>query len=439
MTIQERQNAIRSTAFAIVMAALAPVAPQANAQGGSDGSLYSRFGIGDLQSFGSPQIVAMGGGGTALFGARYANFTNPAALSEQVLTGVAAGLSYESVDVTDRFENTSRLSNGSLRAVQFSFPLVTNRLGFGASFTPYSTRRYRIQLTDVLDTPSEDVPYTIDFLGTGGVYAATVGLGVRANQTFAIGVEGRLLFGLIEESRETNFDAAGYDSSLLTNSVRVRGFSGRAGAIATFGGIRSEQDALTIGVQFTLPTVLDARQTLTSGLAQERDTLSTGDSGEIELPFSANFGVSYTASPRWLFVADFRYEPWTEFSSTISLPGFDASGQSALHDRTRVSAGLEFVPAGDDQLARYFGRTGYRLGFYFDPLYLSPSATSGVNTIAVTGGLSLPTRFPGTRIDLNIEAGIRGAADANLVRERFIRFGVNLNVGERWFLKTRLG
>ena len=82
---------------------------------------------------------------------------------------------------------------------------------------------------------------------------------------------------------------------------------------------------------------------------------------------------------------------------------------------------------------------GYRLGFFYDPVYLSSNPDRKVNTIAVTGGLSLPTRLPGTRIDMNLEVGTRGAADPGLVRERFIRFGLNLNVGERWFMKTRLG
>ena len=410
------------------------------AQGNSDGSIYSRFGIGELQSYGSPQIVALGGGGTALGGNRYGNFTNPAAHASRFLTGVAAGLSYETVAAADALDNSGRLSNGSLRAVQFGFPLIAAKLGVGASFTPYSTRRYRIRLEDELAPPSADpVPYTVDFLGNGGIQQASLGVGFAATPTLSVGVEGQLLFGLLEEQRETTFADSDYESSLLTNSLRLRGFTGRIGILVSLPELRSDADLLTFGAQFTLPSSLDARQNFTSGPTQERDTLLVGVDGAIDLPWSASLGAAYRSSPRWLIVADVRYEPWTDFSSTVGLPGYDPADPRGLSDRTRVSGGFEFIPAGNDLLEPYFRRVGYRFGLFFDPLYLSADEEKSVNTIAVTGGLSLPTRLPGTRIDLNIEAGMRGAQEVGLVRERFIRFGLNLNVGERWFLKTRLG
>lgn len=425
---------------AAVVLALAVIPDGVAAQSNADGSTYSRFGVGLLNSYGSPQIVAMGGGGTALGGSRYGNFSNPASHANRVLTGVAAGLSYETIAVTDALDNSGRLSNGSLRAVQFGFPLISAKLGVGVSFLPYSTRRYRIRLEDELNPPSGDpVPYTIDFLGNGGIQQAALALGYAITPNISFGVEGQLLFGLLEEQRETVFASSGYETSLLTNSVRVRGFTGRFGALVSLPNLRNEADVLSFGAQVTLPTSLNASQNLTSGPAQERDTLLVGVSGDIELPFSASLGVAYRSSPRWLFVADVTHEPWTDFVSTVSLPGYDPSNPGGLADRTRISAGFEVIPAGDEILDSYLRRVGYRLGFFFDPQYLSTEEGKGVNTVAVTGGLSLPTRLPGTRIDLNIEAGMRGSQEAGLVRERFIRFGLNLNVGERWFLKTRLG
>src|SRR5690606_39254414 len=146
-------------------------------------------------------------------------------------------------------------------------------------------------------------------------------------------------------------------------------------------------------------------------------TLLVGVSGDIELPLSASVGVAYRASPRWLFVADVLHEPWTDFSSTVTLPGYDPANPTGLKNRTRVSGGFEVIPAGNDLLEPYFRRVGYRIGLFFDPVYLLSDGSQSVNTIAVTGGLSLPTRVPGTRIDLNIEAGMRGAQEAGLVRE----------------------
>lgn len=436
-SIRTSRRFVRGLAV-VATVALFVHAPGSFAQDGSDGSVYSRFGIGELQSYGSPQVVAMGGAGSALGGNRYANHLNPAALAHRTLTGAAAGLSYETIQATDRFQNVGRLSHGTLKAIQFSFPIITSQLGIGAGLEPFSTRRYRIQVEDEFDDDGATIPYTVDFLGSGGIHKASVAAGLAVVDGVSVGLEGQMLFGLLEESRSTTFLQDGYAASTLTNSVRVRGFTGRVGVLATINGLRTETDQLSVGAQFTLPTSMFARRVVMSGRAQERDTLLVFSDGDIELPFSASVGLAYAPSQRWLIVGDARYEPWASFNSTIPLPGYDPDGESGLVDRTRLAAGFEFVPGGGNLLASYLRRTGYRLGFYFDPVYLT-GGEARANTIAITGGLSLPTRVPGTRIDLNLEVGTRGMPDVGLVRERFIRFGLNLNVGERWFLKTRLG
>ena len=87
----------------------------------------------------------------------------------------------------------------------------------------------------------------------------------------------------------------------------------------------------------------------------------------------------------------------------------------------------------------YIQRTAYRLGFYLDNSYISPVVGESITTQAVTAGVSLPTLFGGTRLDLNIHVGRRGSASGILVKDRFVTVSATLNVGERWFLKRRLG
>jgi len=105
----------------------------------------------------------------------------------------------------------------------------------------------------------------------------------------------------------------------------------------------------------------------------------------------------------------------------------------------RYSIGVELVPAGSSLQSSYLSRTAYRVGFYRDQLYASPVAGRDVVVIAVTGGLGLPTLFFGTRIDLSFEVGTRGSTDHNLIKDRFIGVSATLNIGERWFVKRKLG
>ena len=132
-------------------------------------------------------------------------------------------------------------------------------------------------------------------------------------------------------------------------------------------------------------------------------------------------------------MADALYEPWSGFSSSLSFPGFQPGGANLFQDRLRVSGGVELLPAGNDQLEPYLRRTAYRLGFYYDQAYVTPTAGTSITSMAATGGLSLPSVFPGTRLDLGIEVGTRGTTDQGLVRDMFYGVSATLNIGERWF------
>jgi len=53
----------------------------------SDGSIYSRFGIGQRTHYSSARSLAMGGGGIGLASTRYTNFSNPAGFADRFLPG----------------------------------------------------------------------------------------------------------------------------------------------------------------------------------------------------------------------------------------------------------------------------------------------------------------------------------------------------------------
>ncbi|NNE34085.1 MAG: hypothetical protein HKN13_02540 [Rhodothermales bacterium] len=421
---------------------LLSMAGSAQAQSVRDGSIYSRFGFGELRFEATSQALGMGGGGTALRGARYTNFANPASFADQVLTSLSAGFNYETVTARDAADNTGRLSSGTLNFVQFSFPLKTQRVGVGFTFAPYSASRYRVRVENELitATTSDTTAYTIDYGGSGGLQQATFGVGIVAHKKLSVGIEGRAVFGSIEESQETNFLDNSYEPSILSTSSRYLGFNGTLGVLSTLPSVLRNNDLLTLGVTVSLPLQLDADRILTSGTPQERDTLNSSIEGEFDLPLAVAIGLSYRASAKVTAIADVRLEPWSNFSGTISLPGYSpADGAANLRNRTRISGGIEWIPAGGDALASYVSRIGYRFGLFYDQSYISPSSASMIDIFGVTGGFSLPTLVPGTRVDLNMEVGQRGTTKNGLVKDLFLKIGLNVNVGERWFLKRRLG
>ena len=138
-------------------------------------------------------------------------------------------------------------------------------------------------------------------------------------------------------------------------------------------------------------------------------------------------------------MSDLDFENWSALESDFNFAGFDATGATNTSNRIRVSAGAEFWPAAQRPFASWSSRIAYRLGLYTEQSYISPDPNEKIRTIGVTGGLSLPSLIPGTTIDLNIDVGQRGTTSNGLIQDRYIRFGLNLNFGERWFERLPLG
>jgi hypothetical protein len=409
---------------------------KASAQSTGDGSIYSGFGIGELTQFGTSQNRAMGGGGYGLRSLNYANFANPAALSNQVLTRLAAGFDFQGVGITDADDNVSRLNQGSLAAVQLSFPLLEQRLGLGFGIEPVSRVSYRVRREGMITEP-DSVLYGVDSEGRGGLQRIAGGIGYAITPGISVGAQIGYTFGILETGRRTFFLGGLHQDIEVMNQTRVGGISTRFGAQFASQGPRGG-DRVSGGVAFTLPTTLSGDRVRTLGLSLDRDTLGTLVEGEIRLPWAIDAGVAYRLDTRWLFIADASYAPWSDFESTFAFNGYESEAAHTMRDRMRISLGSEFTPGGSDPLTTYFRRSSYRLGAYMDRSYVDPTAAFELTTYAVTAGISLPTFLSGTRLDVNGEVGTRGTTDHGLVRDVFYRVSASVNIGERWFERRRL-
>lgn len=425
----------------------------AHAQSNGDGSVYSRFGLGSLQDFSSSQSAAMGRGGFALRSLNYTPTANPALWSDQVFTRLSGGAYYQNIQSTSGEGQSSELAAGTLEALQFSFPIYSRSLGVTLSFQPYTQYNYRTRRSGSLPvqvTPDDvaNADYDVNFRGGGGLHRFRGGLGYEITDALRVGASLDVLFGIIENQRNTDFGQAPLRNIRLKDATRLSGVGGTLGAHLSLADVLSSGDNLSIGGAVTLPATLtgDRVLTLTESQSVAPDTLSVGGQssidGSVSLPLRSRFGVAYQPNSRWTFTADGVFEPWSSFSSTFSQRGplsrFPVGGEQTLTDRWRVSLGSEVLPAGSDQFSGYLANVAYRLGAYTEQLYVQPDGRTDVQMYAVTAGFSLPTSIPGTRIDLNLEAGTRGTTDGTLVRDNFYRVGLHVNFGERWFQERRL-
>ena len=406
----------------------------AHGQSRDDGSLYSRYGIGELTSFASSQAQALGGASTALYSYNYMNFSNPATWSRQTLVRIAVGAQFDQLRARDAVGRNKQLTRGSFNALQVGLPLLSGKLGLGISYEPYSRIHYEVSTSGTLVSQREgNFSYQVHHGGSGGLHQARIGFGLKLTPWASVGASTDFLFGIIEESRRTIYANENLLETNLTGSTRLFGVTPSAGVSVWFDGQDYE---FVLAASGTLPATLDGTRTQTLGESLNLDTLGTSDKGKIKLPARLRGGLSLRYQNRWLITTEIRHEPWSTVSNSTPFAAFESAN---LRDRTRYSMGVEFIPAGTSVQAGYFSRTAYRLGVYRDKLYVSPVANRNVMVTAITGGFGLPTLFLGTRLDISFEIGTRGATDYNLIRDRFIGVSATLNIGERWFVKRRLG
>jgi len=415
-------------------------APAAGAQGANDyGSVYSRFAVGERADFGSPNAAAMGGAGAVSLGGPL-NFAveNPALIADLALTGFMAGADARTIGAEDAAGATARSSAGGLTALALVLPLVPERVGISVSLTPYSRVNYRVIQEDSVAIPGQgNEAFRLNFEGGGGLYRLRTGLGVRPAPRLRVGASADLLFGHIDYLQRTEFPNSG-----TLQEVQIGRATNLSGITATLGAAyRAPAGAgrhLSLGATLTLPAHLSGSRVRTLGSSLDQDTLAAPADGDVTLPLSVRAGAGFTGT-RWSFAAEGLYEPWSEFESDFEWGGYSPSGgATGLNDRLRVGAGMQVFPGGGDRMAGFIGRTAFRLGAYTESALAGPGGED-IRATALTGGLSLPTLFPGARFDIGVEAGVRGSTDGGLVRDQFFRGTVTLTFGERWFIRRRIG
>ncbi len=429
---------LRTTLAAALL--LVPMTVQAQSADAFNGSLYSRFGMGELLTLGSNRAVGMGGGGYALSSAEYTSFANPAALSNQVLARIGFGGYYQGIEITDADDEQTLLSDGLIGPIHLTIPLYARKLGLGLQYAPYSRVSYQVQQPgELIDAVGGDTTaFSTAYRGSGGLQRLELGIGYAPNENLRVGATFGVLFGIIERSLRTRSIDESFVTVTQNSSTRQTGVMASLGMQYTLPDLGAEGNRLTAGLVVSPGIVLDAERVATLGESLDRDTLATSQDGKTRLPWTIAGGLSYSVGDRWTLTTDARYEPWTEFESDFDWPGFDADGASRFQDRVRVSGGFEYLPAGNRPFEPYWRRVAYRLGGSFDKGYVDPITSEGIETLALTGGFSLPTLLTGTQVDLNLEAGTRGSASGDLVRDRYYRVGLNINIGERWFQRQKL-
>ena len=391
-------------------------------------SPYSRYGIGDLADKNFGQSKAMGKTSIALRSKEHLNINNPASYSALDSLNFILEVGYFS-----KFTNYSTSSqsikrnDANLSYITMGFP-VTKWWFSSIGLLPYSTVGYNIKTTAVL--PQVDTT-NYQYIGSGGISKFYIGNSFKLFKNFSIGANVSYLFGSIVYSKSEvfindkyAFDYYKWDSTHVSDLFFDFGFQ--------YSKQLKNEQTITIGGILNNKNNINATrsQLIQTHLATAVSTLKNSDDekGTLEFPLAFGFGVSYSTNNKFLFVADYIQQNWSESKF------FGVS--DSLSDSRLISGGLEYIP-NFASLNNYFSRVRYRIGGYYSNSYIN-IGNKQINDFGITFGFGFPLRKTKTSFNLSFELGQRGTTSNNLIKEKYANICLNLTLHDFWFFKRKI-
>jgi hypothetical protein len=395
--------------------------------GGSNGSIYSRYGIGELNYFPSSRTIASGGTGVALLTDGYINRLNPAALARIQQVRFEADFQYRGYAMDDGTAS-SFLSTGNFQGAFLALPIYTKSgIVFGFGISPLSSVSYTVIGKESIN--SRDVTRTSE--GRGGFSKALFSLSYNPMTDVYCGFTTNYLFGAIHREQSLSFPTTGLQGSKNTQFLSAEGFGYTVGFL--FTGVDkalnlSEEKNLLVGVTLFSGASLNAREEQRDNYATVTDTLTASENGTLKIPFGISLGTSYLLRDRTILSTDFNFQQWGNFSILGKHP-------SELRNAFRIGTGIEFLPS-HSLSETYWDQISYRLGAFINVSQLRIN-NEPINEYFLTGGCSLPISSAGgdAKFNFGIEYGIRGSTAAGLQKESILRMTFSLSAVELfWFV-----
>lgn len=382
------------------------------------GSIYSRFGVGDLLYYGSSRIDAMGGAGIALIGDGFINRLNPAGIARISHTRISGGFEYSNFSSTDQLGSSS-FGYGSYKGVSFGIPISKdNGIVMLLESSPYSSINYAVE--------QADSQLSQKFYGKGGLSLLSFGGSYSPSSALTLGAKLNYVFGRVRQFVNFNFTDGTFTDSELDRSDFYSGFNVTVGTIYEGMGDLLNSPSLkplTVGLIVTTPTVLSVQQERYLSTTQTTDTTYT-NSGNVDLPLAVGVGASYLMSGRYYLTGDVYYQNWQSAN-------FFGQHPAEIKNNTRVAVGFESLPQRETE--SYGKRIAYRAGIYYNSTYYNINNTP-INELFLTAGIGLPIG-PDARLNIGLHVGTRGTTTNNLQRDTIFRLSLSISASEVWFMK----
>ncbi len=398
-------------------------------------SPYSRFGLGELQTYNNSRYAAMGGIGYAVRNPTSINVLNPASYSSfDSLSFVFEGGLLSNFTTLNTNSLSQKSNYTSMAYITFGFPI--NRWWKGSfGLLPYSSVGYNVSEDTTLDNLGNA---RYKFEGQGGLNQFYIGQAFKLNQNLSLGVNVSYVFGFIDKIQTVYFPDSLYTFNVKDiKSTNVGMFNFNFGLQYT----KKIENGLTLGTGIVFSNAMNVNTSedqlvysfseSTAGVEFLHDTSTNSTlndvKGEMHIPMSAGIGFTLEKANKWLIGADYNWQNWANYTHNEVK---DAS----LTNSMRFSVGGEVKP--DSYSSKYLKRITYRAGFRYSTTNLKIDNTQ-IDEFGISFGLGLPLRKSKSTINLGIEYGKRGTIDQDLIKENFTKITIGFSAYDFWFFKRK--
>lgn len=404
----------------------------------SGGTMYSNFGFGLPFDFTSTYADGMGINGVAMSDPRIASSANPAEWATTIFTNISGAFEMRGYDTKSGSDVASfmQYQAGPFNAV---FPVKRERIGISFSVTPMSSSRFvsenRYVLENNLNHAREDLFYTVENRGGGGLNRIETGIGIRIGRSLSVGYAPSLYIGSITRDQNVFFEDDRYRDTRLRGSTSHYGFGNRFGIRYMQRGLFREADRSVLAATVSLPVSFNSERSLESRLGVMDVTLNPASyygSGQAKWPLMATAGIAHHFNRFFVMSGDVVYQNWSQYTN------FDGVAEEAVKDRIRVGLGGQYLPFLGPQRS-FFSRFVYRMGVSYDSGFLSFDGND-IDSFSLHMGIGIPSPAVAVNssIDINAEVGIRGTDSFGLMQERFFAIKIAFNLSEFMFTQRLL-
>ncbi len=394
---------------------------------GQSGSVYSRYGVGDLEYGYSPKMIGIGDIGVTQLDPDHLIVTNPASWSVLSKTRIEFGIGYKGILLSDQ-SRSNFTSETEFKGFTFGFPISREYgIGFVAGLVPYSRVSYKAE-EKIVSTDAQIPSYKVSYEGKGGLSKLFIGSSVILPLGISGGVTLDYYFGNQNYFSSIEFDNSDkFINTVYQNDRRSTGFGTTAGLISSnlakdfkFGFF----DDLRLGFSFNYIGTLNTDTLLTSTSLYLVDTVALA-STKTKIPVRFSGGISFVFDESYNISLDYMYQPMSEYS-------FNYLKDSNLKDVAKYSAAFEYKPKKSVGMTNW-EQIIWRFGLSYEQTQYRFNGQD-INQFSTFAGLSYPLGIDNS-IDFAVQYSTRGTTENNLINENSLRVYFGLSFGELWFLR----